>query len=222
MHRHLARDARACWRATPRGSASTSGPPRATPPRCRSRTARSTSSSATRSCTTCPTSTRRSREFHRVLRPAGGSSFAGEPSRVGDRLASWPKRAAWQAPRRCGAALMRASEAEHHGQHGDADPALETGGRRPRVRPRGPRPRTPAPAASTDVTRPRRGAAGELVRLGQPHARGDRRPRRGAVGVEAVRLPRLPRACRRSTARLLEGRLPPAIFYNLMLSARRP
>ncbi|HWD64291.1 MAG TPA: class I SAM-dependent methyltransferase, partial [Solirubrobacteraceae bacterium] len=33
-------------------------------------------------------------EFHRVLRPGGRIVFAGEPSRVGDRIASLPKRAA--------------------------------------------------------------------------------------------------------------------------------
>jgi SAM-dependent methyltransferase len=33
-------------------------------------------------------------EFHRVLRPGGRIIFAGEPSRVGDRLASLPKRSA--------------------------------------------------------------------------------------------------------------------------------
>jgi SAM-dependent methyltransferase len=33
-------------------------------------------------------------EFHRVLRPGGRILFAGEPSRVGDRIASVPKRAA--------------------------------------------------------------------------------------------------------------------------------
>src|SRR5436309_9144424 len=34
------------------------------------------------------------REFHRVLRPGGWIVFAGEPSRVGDRLAALPKRGA--------------------------------------------------------------------------------------------------------------------------------
>src|SRR6478672_11893018 len=33
-------------------------------------------------------------EFHRVLRPGGRLAFAGEPSRLGDRLASVPKRTA--------------------------------------------------------------------------------------------------------------------------------
>ena len=39
-------------------------------------------------------------EFHRVLRPGGRILFAGEPSRVGDRIASLPKRGAtrWRPP----------------------------------------------------------------------------------------------------------------------------
>jgi ubiquinone/menaquinone biosynthesis C-methylase UbiE len=35
-------------------------------------------------------------EFHRVLRPGGTLFFAGEPSRSGDRLAAVPKRTAWR------------------------------------------------------------------------------------------------------------------------------
>jgi SAM-dependent methyltransferase len=35
-------------------------------------------------------------EFHRVLRPGGRIVFAGEPSRVGDRIAAVPKRGAWR------------------------------------------------------------------------------------------------------------------------------
>ena len=49
-------------------------------------------------------------------------------------------------------------------------------------------------AGFEDVKRPRRGAARELVRLDEPHARGLRRPRGRAVGVAPVRVPRLPRA----------------------------
>src|SRR5215211_6265591 len=36
-------------------------------------------------------------EFARVLRPGGTLFFAGEPSRGGDRIAAWPKRAAMRA-----------------------------------------------------------------------------------------------------------------------------
>jgi ubiquinone/menaquinone biosynthesis C-methylase UbiE len=49
-------------------------------------------------------------EFHRVLRPGGRIVFAGEPSRVGDRIASVPKRGAvrmapvWRRLMRTGAA----------------------------------------------------------------------------------------------------------------------
>lgn len=49
-------------------------------------------------------------EFHRVLRPGGRIVFAGEPSRVGDRIARLPKRAAglvaplWRAALRAGPA----------------------------------------------------------------------------------------------------------------------
>jgi SAM-dependent methyltransferase len=35
-------------------------------------------------------------EFHRVLRPGGRIVFAGEPSRMGDRIAAVPKRGAWK------------------------------------------------------------------------------------------------------------------------------
>jgi SAM-dependent methyltransferase len=35
-------------------------------------------------------------EFHRVLRPGGRIVFAGEPSRLGDRIAAVPKRGAWK------------------------------------------------------------------------------------------------------------------------------
>jgi ubiquinone/menaquinone biosynthesis C-methylase UbiE len=65
------------------------------------------------------------REFHRVLRPGGTLVFAGEPSRVGDRIAAVPKRAAVTAAplwRR----LIGARAASHPGDHGEgADPSLE-------------------------------------------------------------------------------------------------
>ena len=40
--------------------------------------------------------------------------------------------------------------------------------------------------------------------------------------LDPVRLPRLPRCCRGWTGALLEPRLPPQLFYNLMLAARKP
>ena len=95
VHRHLARDARRRCEANARAAR-----PRRRDRRLRRRGAAvrgrraSTSSSATPCCTTCPTSTARSREFRRVLRPGGTLFFAGEPSRHGDRIAAVPKRAA--------------------------------------------------------------------------------------------------------------------------------
>jgi ubiquinone/menaquinone biosynthesis C-methylase UbiE len=59
-------------------------------------------------------------EFHRVLRPGGRILFAGEPSRVGDRIAAFPKRGANRlAPvwRR----LMRAAPARPPAPVGSAD-----------------------------------------------------------------------------------------------------
>src|SRR5947209_15100551 len=61
-------------------------------------------------------------EFHRVLAPGGRIIFAGEPSRVGDRIARLPKRgASWIAPtwRRA----LRARPAPSHEDGGPADAA---------------------------------------------------------------------------------------------------
>jgi ubiquinone/menaquinone biosynthesis C-methylase UbiE len=159
------------------------------------------------------------REFHRVLRPGGRIVFAGEPSRVGDRLASWPKRLAFRAApawRR----VMGASEAVHHGQHGEADPLLET---MVDVHAFVPEDLDRAARAGgfEDVT-----VRGEELlanwfgwanRTLEATADPDEVPwawkqyaYRGYLAFQAV------------DRALLEGRLPPAIFYNLMLSARRP
>jgi SAM-dependent methyltransferase len=58
-------------------------------------------------------------EFLRVLRPGGELVFAGEPSRTGDRLAAYPKRAAlrtaplWRAVMRARPALGYGTPASH-------------------------------------------------------------------------------------------------------------
>ncbi len=62
-------------------------------------------------------------EVHRVLAPGGSIVFAGEPSRVGDRIAAVPKRGAallapvWRALLRAGAAPNGSSADAHHHDH---------------------------------------------------------------------------------------------------------
>lgn len=158
------------------------------------------------------------REFRRVLRPGGRIVFAGEPSRTGDKIAAWPKRAAWKASP-LWRTLMRASEAEHKGQHGDADPILET--------------MVDVHAfVPDDLARAARGAGfadvnvrgeellanwfGWANRTLESTADPEEVPWlwkqyafRGYLALQAV------------DRALLEGRLPPAIFYNLMIAGRR-
>ena len=185
-------DALARERRAARAGRARRAPP--TPSGCRSRTAASTSCSATRCCTTSPTWRARSPSSSACSRRAARSLFAGEPSRYGDRLASVPKRAATAlAPlwRRGDGAPRRRRPRDG----GDGDAARSSGvvdvhafapGELASARARAP--------GFEDVRVTRRGAARELVRLDEPHARGDGRPRRGAVGLAPVRLPRLPRA----------------------------
>src|SRR5436305_9324704 len=54
------------------------------------------------------------REFHRVLKPGGTLYFAGEPSRVGDRIAAVPKGAALRAAPLWRALLRARPAAEGH------------------------------------------------------------------------------------------------------------
>jgi SAM-dependent methyltransferase len=125
-------------------------------------------------------------EFLRVLKPGGQVAFAGEPSRYGDRIANYPKRAAnrlapaWRA-------LMRARPAvEGHSDGGAENHQLESQVDVHAF--------TPQDRGLRGRSRARRGAAGELVRLDEPRPRGDRRPGDRADGLAPVRLPRLHRA----------------------------
>lgn len=159
-------------------------------------------------------------EFLRVLKPGGTLFFAGEPSRTGDKIATVPKRAA-TAVAPCWRAALRARRAsEGHTDGGEVNHQLE---------------------GSVDVHAfiPEElqsfaaGAGFERVdvrgeellanwfgwtnRALESTARQDDVPfwwrqyaYRGYLALQEV------------DRRLLEGRLPPAIFYNLMLSARKP
>jgi SAM-dependent methyltransferase len=166
-------------------------------------------------------------EFHRVLRPGGRIVFAGEPSRVGDRIATLPKRGAglvapvWR--RLLGAAPAPPPDGGHTLDHGygphRSDHDLER---------------------FVDI---HAFAPGDLARLARKagflgvRVRGEELAanwfgwfnRSLEASADPDDVPMLWRQyafhgyllLQRLDERLLEGRLPPAIFYNLLLSARR-
>ena len=165
-------------------------------------------------------------EFHRVLRPGGRIVFAGEPSRLGDRIASVPKRGAhtlapaWRRLLRARPAGAGADAGPSHngsGGHNDHDlerfvdiHAFEPG----------------------DLSRHARRAGFTDVRV-----RGEELTanwfgwfnRALEASADPGDVPMLWRryafygylALQRLDERLLEPVLPPAIFYNLLLTARR-
>jgi SAM-dependent methyltransferase len=158
-------------------------------------------------------------EFHRVLRPGGSMAFCGEPSRYGDLLAELPKRGAvalaplWRA-------LMRAAppgqQAAGNGRHHQLEPLVDV-------------------HAFTPAELRRTAAA---VGFETVHVQGEEllaswfgwanRTLESLADPQGV--PWLWRQyayrgyllLQQLDRRLLEGRLPPEVFYNLMLSARRP
>lgn len=164
-------------------------------------------------------------EFHRVLRPGGVVVFAGEPSRYGDRIAQVPKRgAAAVAPlwRR----IVRARPAGaagngHGGSHGHhEDHALEVF--------------VDIHAFSPgDLADSARGAGFADVNVRGEELTANWFGWTNRV-LEATAEPEdVPWGWRQYAYRgylafqkvdekLLEGRLPAAIFYNLLISARKP
>ena len=179
----------------------------------------STSSSAMPSCITCPISRPRLTELHRVLRPGGTLAFCGEPSRYGDLLAAVPKRA-----RRSLAPLWRrlvgASARRGRPRRAKRRPRAGARGRRPLVRAR--------PVGSAAAGTPASGTCGSVARscsrtpTAGPCARSRGRPsrRRSRCAGGSSRFAATSR-CRAWTPALLEPRLPAALFYNLVLSARK-
>jgi SAM-dependent methyltransferase len=161
-------------------------------------------------------------EFHRVLRPGGRIVFAGEPSRVGDRIAAFPKRGAnalaptWRR-------LMRAAPAPPPaapGSPGHVEHDLE-------------RFVDIHAFAPADLQRHARRAG-----FGDVTVRGEELTANGfgwfnralEASAEPDDIPMLWRQyafhgyllLQRLDEKLLEPLLPPAIFYNLLLTARRP
>jgi ubiquinone/menaquinone biosynthesis C-methylase UbiE len=162
-------------------------------------------------------------EFHRVLRPGGRIIFAGEPSRLGDRIASVPKRGAtvlaptWRR-------LLRARSAPAPGGSNGHDPADDDHDLERFVDIHAFEP--------GDLARYARRAGFTDVKV-----RGEELTanwfgwfnRALEASAEPEDVPMLWRryafhgylALQRLDERLLEPMLPPAIFYNLLVTARR-
>ncbi len=159
-------------------------------------------------------------EFHRVLRPGGRVAFAGEPSRYGDRIASLPKRAA-----HAGAPVWRALLRARPGPAGHADGGAHNH-RLERL---------------VDVHAFTPDELAQWARdtgFADVHVRGEEllanwfgwanRALEATADPDTVPMAWKQYAYRgyialqRVDQALLEPRLPAALFYNLMLSARRP
>jgi ubiquinone/menaquinone biosynthesis C-methylase UbiE len=158
-------------------------------------------------------------EFARVLRPGGTVAFCGEPSRYGDFLAAIPKRTALlTAPlwRRLVGASARdyEAEADHNGH--DLEPEVDVHAFSPGDL------RRFCDAAGLDEVRVKgeellASIHGWTVRTLEASAEPDEVPwgwRRFAF--------RSYMALQRVDNQVLEPRLPPELFYNLLVSARRP
>jgi SAM-dependent methyltransferase len=160
-------------------------------------------------------------EFRRVLRPGGIVAFCGEPSRHGDRIAALPKRGAYAAAP-VWRALIGASEREAGGNGGG--PSEEA--------------RLEQVVDLHSFTPAELGAHARAAGLESVRVSGEElaaalfgwinRTLEGTVDPSDV-----PQAWRvyahrgylllqRLDRALLEPRLPPALFYNLLVSARSP
>jgi SAM-dependent methyltransferase len=158
-------------------------------------------------------------EFLRVLRPGGVIAFCGEPSHYGDRLAELPKRAAWGLSP-AWRAMLRARPAERDGTDLVEEDTLE---------------KVVDVHAFTPGTLARhaRGAGFDDVKV-----RGEELAaslfgwanRSFEASARPEDVPDLWRkyayhgylALQKVDRTVLEPRLPPAVFYNLLVSAHKP
>lgn len=159
-------------------------------------------------------------EFERVLRPGGTLVFAGEPSRYGDRIAGVPKRAATAVAPLWRAALRASAATPGHSDGGEENHELE---RHVDVHAFVPGElEAHAREAGFEDTHVRgeellanwfgwtnRALEATAVQGDVPWA-WKQYAFRGYLALQEV------------DRRVLEGRLPAAVFYNLLLSARKP
>jgi ubiquinone/menaquinone biosynthesis C-methylase UbiE len=160
------------------------------------------------------------REFHRVLRPGGKLLFAGEPSRVGDRIAAYPKRAAtrvapvWRALLRARPAAEGWSDggAENHQLESSVDVhAFVPGDLSTFAKDAG---FTGVDVIGEELLANWFGWTNRALEASADQADVPHWWRqyafRGYIALQAV------------DRTVLETRLPPAIFYNLMMAATKP
>jgi ubiquinone/menaquinone biosynthesis C-methylase UbiE len=161
------------------------------------------------------------REFRRVLRPGGVVVFCGEPSRYGDRLAQVPKRGAHAV-----APLWRALVGAGARHYGDGNGGADEEGRLEQV--------VDVHAFTPGTLAAHARSAGlERVRVSGEELAASLFGWANRA-LEATAVPEdIPHAWRMYAFRgylllqsldrsLLEERLPAAVFYNLLISARRP
>jgi ubiquinone/menaquinone biosynthesis C-methylase UbiE len=158
-------------------------------------------------------------EMHRVLRPGGTLAFCGEPSRNGDRLAAIPKRAgvvlapAWR--RLIGASARRdepTAASDGHQLESEVDVhAFEPGELREMLQ------RAGFSGVHLRGEELVSNAYGWLMRSLEATADPDDLPMRWKLFAYRTCL-----ALQRLDAAVLEPRLPPGLFYNLVLSATKP
>ena len=155
-----------------------------------------------------------------MLRPGGAIAFAGEPSRYGDRLAALPKRAgmavapAWRRPDR-----RRAAAPSPRPSSPTATPwrARSTSTPSP--------PPTCAACCATPASRDRRVGGEELLAnawgWGLRTVESSAEPESVSWGWRNFAF-RSYIALQKVDTRLLEPRLPAELFYNLLVSGRKP